>query len=96
MLNTLLTDILNHRWRIPPISGLVRQAKTYTIEDDKNDKGFPQDLVTTLAQLSWLARGIQGQAAEVNSKTNPALAARRMRPAHRAGCTTPMRRRSRR
>ena len=53
MLNNLAYDISNHLWRIPPIKGLIRQAGTYTREDDKK---IPQDLVMTWAQLSFLAR----------------------------------------
>jgi hypothetical protein len=93
MLNSLLTDILNHRWRIPPVQGLVRQTKTYTLEDDK-DNTFPQDLVTTLAQISWLAREMHvTQAAVQNHKTagNP----RFMRPLQRSGMRNPIGRRRR-
>lgn len=93
MLNSLLTDFLNHRWRIPPISGLVRQAKTYTIEMDKEDKGFPQDLVTTLAQLSWLARGVQRSEARASSRRGSNIDTRRSRPLARNGGISPIFRR---
>ena len=53
MLNNLAYDVTNHLWRIPPIKGLLRQAGTYTREEDKK---IPQDLVMTWAQISYLAR----------------------------------------
>lgn len=54
LLNSLIADITNYRWRFPPIKGLVQQLKTYSLEADKDDA--PQDTVMTIAQLSFLAR----------------------------------------
>lgn len=96
MLNLLLNDLTSGRWRIPPVQALVRQSKTYSFEADKEDSGFPQDLVTTWAQISFLARGMQRDTTEVNSE-RPALDnARAMRPLTRAGNHYPVRRRGRR
>ncbi len=53
MLNALAYDVTNHNWKIPTIKGLIRQASTYTREDDKK---LAQDLVMTWAQISFLAR----------------------------------------
>ena len=54
MLNALSIDITGHRWRFPQILGMYRQLSTYSREGD--NKNFPQDIVMTLAQLSFLAR----------------------------------------
>jgi hypothetical protein len=56
MLNNLSIDITNHNWQWPRIKGMNQQLGTYTLEADK--KGYPQDRVMTLAQLSYLARFI--------------------------------------
>lgn len=54
LLNSLVADITNVRWKFPPIKGLTRQLTTYTLDGDKD--GEPQDTVMTIAQLSYLAR----------------------------------------
>lgn len=56
MLNNLSMDITNHSWQWPRIKGLNYQLGTYTLEADK--KGAAQDIVMTLAQISYLARYI--------------------------------------
>ena len=52
-LNQLVVDVTNHRWKFPPIKGLLNQLASYTLENDKD--GLPQDLVMTLAEISFLA-----------------------------------------
>ena len=52
-LNQLVVDVTNHFWKWPPIKGLNSQLSQYTLENDKD--GIPQDLVMTLAELSFLA-----------------------------------------
>lgn len=54
MLNALSIDVTGHRWRWPQISGMYRQLSTYSREAES--KSFPQDIVVTLAQLSFLHR----------------------------------------
>lgn len=54
MLNALSIDLTGQKWRFPSIPGLHRQLSTYSRELE--DKKFPQDLVMTIAQLSFLAR----------------------------------------
>jgi hypothetical protein len=58
MLNSLLVDITSHTWTMPRLQGLIKQLSTYRREDDKPGKNLPQDLIMTMAQLSWLARGV--------------------------------------
>lgn len=77
MLNIHLNDLTRMRWKIPPIQGLVRQSKVYTLE---NDKDIPQDLITTWAQLSWLARDVPRGVVQVEPHINTLEYARRMRP----------------
>lgn len=89
MLSIHLNELTSSRWEIPPIQGLVRQSKVYTLEEDEK---IPQDLITTWAQLSWLARHIQNTP-EVQAKIEKDMDyTRRMRPAVRAGTRTPVRR----
>jgi hypothetical protein len=52
-LNQLVVDVTNHFWKWAPIKGLLNQMSTYTLENDK--AGLPQDLVMTMAELSFLA-----------------------------------------
>ena len=52
-LNQLVVDVTNHFWKWPPIKGLINQMSQYTLQNDK--EGIPQDLVMTLAELSFLA-----------------------------------------
>ena len=96
MLNMLLYDLQYSRWRVPPIAGLVRQTKTYSLEADREDRGLAQDLVTTWSQLSWLIKDIPRDVVEVNSAQDQLEAARRARPIARLGRTTPTGRRRRR
>jgi hypothetical protein len=56
MLNSLLVDVVNHAFRWPRIQGLIQQMSTYTRE---NDKKLAQDIVMTLAMVSWLSRSIK-------------------------------------
>jgi len=93
MLNTHLADILNHRWRIPQIQGLIRQTKSYTLEDDKD---IPQDLVTTWAQLSWLARTMQTGEVDPRRGNERYDQTRGLRPLVRSGYRSPISRRRRR
>jgi len=62
MLNALLVDITSHTWRLPRIQGLIQQLSTYRREDDTPSKLIPQDLIMTLAQISWLARSVPAAA----------------------------------
>lgn len=93
MLNSLLTDIVNGRWRIPPIQGLIRQAKVYTLESDKD---IPQDLITTWAQLSWLARGLHKKEIDPGLPVNQVDTTRWARQLSRMGLRNPIGRRRRR
>lgn len=69
MLNSLSLDISNHNWSWPPIVGLKKQMNIYTLEDDK--RGIPQDIVMTLAELSFLARYLPAAPEEiVGTKAN--------------------------
>lgn len=67
-LNSLIADITNHNWSFPPIKGLTRQLSSYTYEMDK--KGEPQDIVMTMAELSYLVRFLPAQADKVTATTN--------------------------
>jgi hypothetical protein len=58
MLNALLVDVTSHTWKTPRIQGLIHQMSTYRREDDKPGKLIPQDLLMTMAMLSWLARSV--------------------------------------
>jgi hypothetical protein len=58
MLNALLVDITSHSWKYPRIQGLIKQLSTYRREDDTPSKMIPQDVLMTLAMLSWLARAV--------------------------------------
>lgn len=53
MLNALSFDVTNHRLRFPPIKGLRQQLGRYTIESDSK---IAQDIVMTMAEISFLAR----------------------------------------
>ena len=55
MLNSLLIDVTSHNLRWPRIQGLLTQMSTYKRGEDKN---IPQDIVMTLAMLSWLSRSV--------------------------------------
>jgi hypothetical protein len=69
MLNALSLDISNHRLVWPPISGLRKQMGSYSRERD--DKKLAQDIVMTLAQISYLARYVPDQEIDLNiKKTN--------------------------
>lgn len=57
MLNNLSMDVSNHLWKWPPILGLTKQMTTYSLEMDKD---IPQDIVMTLAEISYLSRMLQG------------------------------------
>lgn len=52
MLNMLKQDITNHKWSFPQIKGMVRQLNIYT--DSYDRKHGAQDIVMTMAELSWL------------------------------------------
>jgi hypothetical protein len=54
MLNALSIDITSHKWRFPQIAGMYRQLSTYSREIE--NKQLPQDIVMTLAQVSFLNR----------------------------------------
>jgi hypothetical protein len=95
MLNMLLYDLQYSRWRVPPIAGLIRQTKTYSLEADREDRGLAQDLVTTWAQLSWLAKDVPRDVPEVRTEQSKLDYARRMRPVARVGRHTPTGRRRR-
>ena len=58
-LNALSMDISNHKWAFPLIKGLTSQLKSYSLEMDK--KGMAQDLVTAMAQISFLKRYLPAQ-----------------------------------
>jgi len=58
MLNNLSMDVSSHLWKWPPISGLIKQMSTYSL--DLDDKSLPQDLVMGLAEISYLARMLPG------------------------------------
>jgi hypothetical protein len=58
MLNALLVDVTSQTWTFPRIQGLIQQMSTYRREDDKPGKLIPQDLLMTMAMLSWLARSV--------------------------------------
>jgi hypothetical protein len=60
MLNMLTMDISNHRMKFPPIRGLTHQLRTYTDENDR--KGYPQDNVMALAEISYLANFVPEEA----------------------------------
>jgi hypothetical protein len=54
MLNALSIDFSGHKLRFPQVPGLHKQLVSYS--RDLDNKSLPQDLVMTLAQLSFLAR----------------------------------------
>jgi hypothetical protein len=82
MLNTLVMDVTNHRWAWPTIAGLTKQMMSYSTETDK--MGHPQDIVMTLAQLSYLAYFVPAaevtNAAVVKSNFNNRRARSNTRP----------------
>jgi hypothetical protein len=53
MINSLITDVAEHAMCWPVIKGLQRQMGSYCLA---NDHKIPQDIVMTLAMLSYLAR----------------------------------------
>ena len=53
MLNSLSLDITDHNYRFPAIRGLISQLGNYVSSDDKK---IAQDIVMTIAQISYLAR----------------------------------------
>jgi hypothetical protein len=62
MLNALLVDVTSHTWTWPRIQGLIHQMSVYRKEDDKPSKSIPQDILMTLAMISWLARSVPAAA----------------------------------
>lgn len=54
-LNALSLAISNHAFELPIIKGMIRQLSTFTRENDKKND-FPQDIVSMLAMLAFLAR----------------------------------------
>lgn len=58
MLNNLSIDVTSHYWSWPPIKGLIRQMNTYIPTEDKK---IPQDIVMSLAEISYLARFIPAE-----------------------------------
>lgn len=58
MLNNLSMDVTQHYWSWPPIKGLLRQMNTYVPTDDKK---IPQDIVMSLAMISFLSRFIPSE-----------------------------------
>lgn len=69
MLNMLTMDISNHRMKFPPIRGITHQLRTYTDENDR--KGYPQDNVMSLAEISYLANFVpDGNANEEAARAN--------------------------
>lgn len=56
MINCLIDDVTEHRWAWPVIPGLVRQMSSYKREEDRK---IPQDIVMTMAEISYLSRFVQ-------------------------------------
>jgi hypothetical protein len=69
MLNSLLVDVTSHTYTFPRIQGLIGQMSTYRREDDTHSKMIPQDILMTLAQISWLARSVPAVAFETDTPT---------------------------
>lgn len=68
MLNSLSLAITSHQFKWPVIKGLNRQLSSYTRDSDKD---IPQDIVMTLAQVSYLARYEGASPSEVTSIVRP-------------------------
>jgi hypothetical protein len=56
MINCLIDDVSEHRWTWPVIAGLQRQLMSYVRAEDRK---IPQDIVMTIAEVSYLSRFIQ-------------------------------------
>ncbi len=68
MLNSLLVDVVNHTFRWPRITGLIQQMSLYTRESDKKSA---QDIVMTLAMVSWLSRSVVSGYRESEDASKP-------------------------
>jgi hypothetical protein len=55
MLNCLINDVTEHNFRFPVMKGFQRQMSSYSRE---NESKLEQDLVMTIAQISFLSRYI--------------------------------------
>jgi hypothetical protein len=75
MLNMLKQDVTNHKWRYPQIKGLVRQLGVYTDYYDR--KGGAQDIVMTMAEISWLKNFIPASAQDHKNVKNVRSSRRR-------------------
>jgi len=56
-LNYLSNDMSHRRWKFPMIKGIDRQLKSYKKNEDKK---LPQDIVMTMAMISFLRRNTKG------------------------------------
>jgi hypothetical protein len=73
MLNCLINDVTEHNFRAPLIQGFLRQMSTYSRE---NDKKLAQDIVMTMAQVSYLARLVDPGLYEDKQNLQTSVAAR--------------------
>jgi hypothetical protein len=80
MLNSLLMTVTEHSMRSPLIQGLMAQMSTYKREMDTPTNAIPQDIVMTLAMLSYLIRFMNvAEKNDRHSGTRPSVRNRRMR-----------------
>jgi hypothetical protein len=80
MLNSLLMSVTEHSMRVPLIQGFMAQMSTYKREEDTPSNAIPQDIVMTLAMLSYLVRFMaEKEKTERRTGPQPSPRNRRMR-----------------
>jgi hypothetical protein len=77
-LNSLLMTVTEHNMKIPLIQGVMKQMSTYKREEDTASKHVPQDIVMTLAMLSYLIR-FQAEKEKENTRHVPQASHRNRR-----------------